>query len=365
MATQSASAKKSKKQKSRRIRSIIYTVLVVIIVFTLVRYLLLRPSGDISIVENGAGTVFTPVQKVFTNITSFFKSWFGAPSDSNLQDEVDDLRQQVNLLQIQINSYDEIISENERLTTMLGAKDEYEALSPVYAKVIAKDTGVWFETFTINKGLNDGIAQNMAVVNASGLIGRINTVGYNFSTVITIIDSRSSVASLIGRTRDNGMLQGVRQTGDSLNECRMYYLSNLGNVRIGDTVYTSGLDSRFPKGLLIGSVTAVSRSQSTSDKSVSVLPAVDFSAIEEVFVLREMVQSIDELEAVPTPTPNPIITAQPTTTTNIYSYTTPSTVDDNAIFYYPTATPDPNVTPTPSPTPRPTKPVPEAAWLND
>ena len=231
--------------------------------------------------------------------------------------------------------------------------------------MIAKDMGVWFSTFTINKGQNDGISRNMAVVNADGLIGRVNTVGYNYCTVISIIDPRSSVASLIGRTRDNGMLQGYTESDGGEVECRMYYLSNLANVRVGDEVYTSGLDSRFPKGIYIGTVIGVSRSGETSDKYVSVKPAVSFTAIEEVFVLREQIETIDELPPVPTPTPMPIITPAPTVTSDIYSYATKSVVDDNAVYSYPTPTPDPNVTPAPTPTPRPTKPVPEAEWLKD
>ena len=268
-------------------------------------------------------------------------------------------------MQIQLSAYEELERENERLSDLLNARSEYEDLDPVFARVIAKDTGMWFETFTLNKGLNDGVKVNMAVVNGDGLIGRVSSVGYNYCIVVSIIDSRSSIAALISRTRDNGMLKGVNETEDDEVECRMYYLSNLGNVNVGDSVYTSGLDSRFPKGLYIGAVTAVSRSMQSSDRYVSVHPAVNFAALEEVFILRRQVETIDELPVVPTPTPIPVVTLAPTTTTNIYSYQTPSVVDDNAVFQYPTATPDPNVTATPTPAPRPSKPVPEAAWIED
>ena len=356
--------KQSKKSKAKRNRRIAYTIIVVLVVFFLLQYLVTRPSGNISIVEKGVGTILTPVQNAFSSITEFFKSWFGTSGSVDTQDELEQLKLDLELMKIQMNGYTELENENERLREALDAKEEYESLEPLFAKVIAKDTGLWFETFTLNKGQNDGVMPNMAVVNADGLIGRINTVGYNYSTVISIIDSRSSVASLIGRTRDNGMLQGALQPEGSETECRMYYLTNLANVKVGDQVFTSGLDSRFPKGLLIGNVTAVSRSSQSSDKYVSVLPAVNFSSIEEVFILREQVESIDDLQPVPTPTPNPIVTVQPTATSNIYAYSTQSAVDDNAIYHFPTPTPDPNVTPSPTPTPKPTKPVPEEAWLN-
>ena len=367
MATTST-AKKVKKKNRRRVRNIIYSVLVALVVFLLLRYIVVRPTGETSVVENGVGTLFTPVQKVFSTVTGFVKSWFGtgtSEKEADIETQLEELQMENERLQIEMNSLDEVQARNKELETLLGAREDYEALSPVYAKVIAKDTGMWFETFTINKGQNDGISPNMAVVNADGLIGRVNAVGLNFATVISIIDSRSSVASLVSRTRDNGMLQGQTETDADGTECRMYYIANLANIKVGDSVYTSGLDSRFPKGIYIGTVTAVSRSATSSDKYAVVQPGVNFSSVEDVFVLRELVQTVDSLPVVVTPTPIPIVTPAPTATVGIYNYVTPSVVNDDEIYLYPTATPDPNVTPTPTPTPRPTKPNPEAAWLND
>ena len=251
------------------------------------------------------------------------------------------------------------------MQVLLNAREEYESLTPVYAKVIAKDTGVWFDTFAINRGDNDGIKTNMAVVNADGLIGRVYEVGMNYSKVLTIIDPRSSVAALIGRTRDNGMMQGITTGSDETVECYMYYLPNIANVRVGDDVFTSGLDSLFPKGLKIGSVIAISREADTLDKYAVVAPAVDFSSIEEVFVIREVVQTIDEaLPSVPTATPRPIVTPVPTNTTSIYSYATQQVYDENAVWLYPTVTPAPTATPDSTIAPSASKKVPEEMWLN-
>ena len=356
--------KRKKNSRSRRIRNTIYTILVIIIVVILIATLVL-PS-DTTVAQSGIGGIFTPIQRGISSVTTFVRGWFGTSSDNVSSDnELEQLRVENELLREQLNNYEELERENERLTRLLDAETDYEDLDPIFSKVIAKDTGVWFETFTLNKGMNDGVKVNMAVVNGDGLIGRVSSVGYNYCIVVSIIDSRSSIAALISRTRDNGMLQGVAETEDDDLECRMYYLSNLGNVNVGDTVYTSGLDSRFPKGLLIGQVTAVSRSSQSGDRYVSVHPAADFSAIEEVFILRKQVETIDALPVVPTATPIPVVTVEVTPTTNIYQYVTPSVVKDDSTFEYPTPTPDPNLTPTPTPAPTPTQPVPEAAWIQD
>lgn len=362
-----AKTQKNRKNKRRsvRIQRIVYSLVVFLCVVIILYYLVVRPSGDISILENGLGTVFTPVQRVVTSVTGFVRSWFGtSASTTDMENTIAELRVENERLKIQINSYSDMESENVRLQVLLDAQDEYEALSPVYAKVIAKDTGIWFDTFTINRGTLDGVYQNMAVVNGDGLIGRVYEVGYNYSKVLSIIDARSSVAALIGRTRDNGMMQGEASSSSENAECYMYYLPNIGNVKVGDTVFTSGLDSRFPKGIKIGTVTAVSRSIDSADKYVVVQPAVNFASIEDVFVLREQIDTVsDVLEAVPTPTPHPIVTPKPTSTvSSIYAYETPKLVDDNAVWVYPTETPV--ATPTPEPTAKADeKSVPEALWL--
>lgn len=357
--------KKISKQKARKRRYMIYSILVTLVVVFILYYLLSRPSGDISLVENGAGTILTPLQRGARTVTAFIKSWFGIGQDVDLEEEIETLRVENELLHIRLNDLTEVEQENERLEVLLGAKEEYDALEPVFAKVIAKDTGVWFDTFAINRGQNDGIRTNMAVVNADGLIGRVYEVGMNYSKVLTIIDPRSSVAALIGRTRDNGMMQGINTGSNETVECYMYYLPNIANVRVGDEVFTSGLDSLFPKGLKIGSVIAISREADTLDKYAVVSPAADFSSIEEVFVLRKIVETIDDvLPSVPTATPRPIVTPVPTNTTSIYSYATQQVYDENAAWLYPTVTPEPTATPDSTVSPSASRRVPEEMWLN-
>jgi len=358
---------KPKKKQSHKGRRIGYSIIVFIIVALIILNTAFQSSGSTGSVENFVSSLFTPVQSAFSSVSGLFKSWFGISSvDTSLEQQLIDLQQEYDKLKIEYSGYEELEKENERLKTLLDAKSEYEALDPIYAKVIAKDTGVWFNTFTINRGSNDQISLNMAVVSVDGLIGRISKVGLNYSVVTTIIDSRSSIAALVSRTRDNGMLRGNTEAADGSIDLRMYYISNLGGIKVGDSVYTSGLDSMFPKGIYIGTVSSISRSSNSSDKYLTITPSANFASIEEVYVLREEIASqSDPLSPVVTPTPVPVVTAKPTTTTGIYAVATQSAVDDNAIYYLPTPTPDPNVTPTPSPTPAPSKPVPEAAWVNE
>ena len=321
-------AKRTPQDRRRRqlaVRRVLFTVLVIAIVAAVVFFLVLRGDSEISIAENGVGSLFSRIQSAFTSaangVRNFVTRW---GNYDQLQEDYQALSLENQQLSLELASAQEAILENERLTALLEAQDRYEALDPIYAKVIAREPGQWFQTFSINRGTSDGVSAGMAVVNGDGLIGRVYEAGMNYAKVICIIDARSAVACMVQRTRDNGIMRGETLADSAQAECYVYYLPNVNSITPGDTVITSGTDSLYPKGLTIGVVTAV-RLDAGSDGSYAIVtPSVDFQHIEEVFVLREVIETdTDVLPSVTTPVPT--ATASPT--------------------------PDPNVTPTPSPTP--------------
>ena len=162
---------------------------------------------------------------------------------------------------------------------------EPEELDPIYARVIARDPGQWFDTFSVNRGTNDGVSVGMAVVTGDGLVGRVYEAGLNYAKVLTIIDSRSAVSCLIERTRDNGICHGSLYVYDNDEMLRMNYLPDGSEINTGDRVITSGLDGVYPKGLLIGTVRSISRTTGEDDRYVVLTPAVDFAHIEEVLIM--------------------------------------------------------------------------------
>lgn len=312
------------KGKSSRLRRVLFTILVILIVVVTIGFLMMRSGGQISIFENALGSLITPVQNAFhtvadkvSGMVSNFRS-YGA-----LQEEFETLSFENEQLRMELVSAEEASQENERLKGLLEAKDTYEALEPVYAKVIARDAGPWFETFSINRGSNAGVSTGMAVVNGDGLIGRVYEVGLNYAKVITIIDTRSAVACLMQRTRDNGVMRGQIADSSSSAECFVYYLPNVNSITPGDVVVTSGTDSLYPKGLKVGTVSALSLDAGSEGTYAIVSPSVDFQRIEEVFVLRTVIETdTDVLPSVATAT----------------------------VGYQQAATPKPGTTPTPEPT---------------
>lgn len=359
-----ARSARDSQRRSQTIRRAVISILIIIIVAATMVFLVLRNQSHISIAENGIGSLLSPVQNALTTaaggVKNFFTNW---RNYDKLQDEYDALSRENEQLSLQLSSASEAIAENDRLNELLEAKSSYESLDPIYARVIARDAGQWFSTFSINRGDMHGVSVGMAVVNGDGLIGRVYQVGLNYANVITIIDPRSSLACLVQRTRDNGIMQGNVSDDSDEAECYIYYLPNVNNIMPGDEIVTSGTDGYYPKGLTVGTVTQVSLSAGSEGSFAVVSPSVDFLHLEEVLVLRDVVEKAgsetESLPVVPTATPAPTSTPAPTAETGEAQVVSPETTEE--IFVYPQAG-DESPAEEPDTTQTPLESLPEDEW---
>jgi len=232
-------------------------------------------------VESIIGNVFVPLQKVFYQMGEGISNFFSSISEigtlratnEKLQKEVEKLRKENIKLQ-------ELMNENKRLKEALNFKTENVELNLKLATITGKNPGNWFKTFTIDKGKNEGVKPGMAVLDEKGnMVGQITEVGDNWAKVLAIIDRNSSVSAVAVRTRDNGVVRG-----DSNGGLIMIYLPLDAELIEGDVVTTSGM-SRFPKGLIIGKVSKVTRDPGSLLKQAVIKPAADFERLEYVFVV--------------------------------------------------------------------------------
>ncbi len=349
-------------RRGQAVKRVLITVIILAIVGATVFFLVLRDqSSQISIAENAIGSLLTPVQDALSSAAHSVKGFFTSWRDyDKLQDEYDALSRENQQLSLELDSAEEAVLENERLKALLDATSSYESLDPIYARVIARDAGQWFSTFSINRGTMHGVYTGMAVVNGDGLIGYVHQAGLNYATVYSIIDPRSGLSCLVQRTRDNGIMRGGVTNESDTAECYIYYLPNVNNIVPGDLIVTSGTDSLYPKGLTVGTVTQVSLSAGSEGNYAVVSPAVDFLHIEEVLVLREVVEKTSELAAVPTPTPAPTATPSPTPDSDAVLPVNPNTTEE--IYVYPSAG-QTNATPAPDTDPGRIEPLPEDSWV--
>jgi rod shape-determining protein MreC len=153
----------------------------------------------------------------------------------------------------------------------------------VAAEVIGKDPSAWFKTVIIDKGEADGLTRGLPVVIPQGIVGQVIEVSNHYSKVMLILDSNSAVDSLVQRTRARGVVKG-----ESTDQCGLDYVLRKNDVRIGDTIVSSGLDGVYPKGLRLGLVSQVIEHDADIFHEVIITPFVDFEKLEEVLVILEV-----------------------------------------------------------------------------
>ena len=263
--------------------------------------------------ESFLSRIITPIQGTVSQIGHVISDYlYRVKLRSNIEYEYNQLKAQNDELTLRSILYEELEEENTQLRALLGEYEDRSSMNPVLARVIASETGNYFSTFTINKGKNDGVDTQMAVITSEGLVGYTYEVFDKTAKVITIIDDQASLAALIESSRDQGAVKGtLGSTGEPL--CRMYYLSADSVPRPGDRVITSGVGVSFPKGLLIGYVRESTRAIEDSKHYIVVEPAADFEHIENVLVLRyyadveDMPDNYDNTEIIIAP----VATARP------------------------------------------------------
>ena len=239
----------------------------------------------IPFLENAVNAVVVPVQGFVTETYRSIRAGMEEKATiAELNEEIAILTERNKQLEATVSQMSELQKENDRLLGLLGVTETTPEVDYIAASVTAKEAGGWFVTFTVNKGEADGVKKDDPVLNDSGLIGRVMSVTDHTATVIAIIDSRSAVAGMVERTRDNGVCHGSLYVNENDNLLLMNYLPAGSEINTGDRVITSGLDDIYPKGLFIGTVRSISR-ETGDDRYVVLTPAVDFRHIEDVLIM--------------------------------------------------------------------------------
>jgi len=175
-----------------------------------------------------------------------------------------------------------------RLQALLGFKEQFISQT-MAAQVIGGSGSELSRSVFIDKGSHDGLKPDMAVITADGIVGKVLRVYRSTSEVLLINDQSSGVGAILDQTRLQGILNGT-----PAGELVLGRVMSDETVPPGEMVLTSGGDSIFPKGLLIGKVTKITPG-SDLFLNIHVRPAADLSRLEEVLVVTK----IDERQAQP------------------------------------------------------------------
>lgn len=226
--------------------------------------------------------ITAPFQKLIKQtVNSTEEFWLNYFHLVNVRHANRKLKSELLALKMANSRYRELLATQERLEELLRFKRTLN-LPVIPAQVIGLDPTGWFKSIIIDKGKGAGLSLDMPVVNAFGVVGRVVSVSPNYAKVLLIIDQNSAINCLVQRSRDRGMLKGLMS-----EICKLDYVVKSNDVAVGDILVTSGLGGVFPKGLSVGQVIKVKEMPGELFKDIAVMPAVDFSKLEEVLVVLE------------------------------------------------------------------------------
>ena len=155
------------------------------------------------------------------------------------------------------------------------------------AAVIDRESTNWTSALTLNRGTAHGVEKNDCVVSAEGdLVGVVSAVGYNWCTMLTVIDTDTELGARVFRTQEVAVAEGdLALMGEG--KLKLSYLSADAQLLSGDVVTTSGLGGFYPGGLVIGTVESVRTGDDGLAQYAVLAPAARLGELSEVFIIKD------------------------------------------------------------------------------
>lgn len=257
-------------------------------------------NSKLNWLNNIVSVPLTPVQGFFTSVGR----WIGDGLDffkdiEAVRRENEALKTQVSELEKQNRELESFRDKNEELRAALNLKPQFGDYQFLGANITAIDPGNWFNIFKIDIGSKEGVQGDYPVVTSGkGLVGRVLSSDLTSSKVLTIIDEESAVAGWISKTGGGHAIVRGDMVLKEQGLCKMDYIPLEVDVEVGDVIETSGLGGVFPKGILIGKVIEVRKTNSEMDRYAVIQPAADLKRLEEVYVLKKNGDNSEETGSV-------------------------------------------------------------------
>ena len=233
-------------------------------------------------VRHTSQTALQPIYEL-SLLPSQAKNWASGRMVSReaLHRENIQLKAQLLYAQAKLQQQDYIVAENTRLQAMLSTSVP-EQFTLHLAQTIGTDTNPLKQIVVLNKGAQDGVKVGQTVIDESGILGQIITVYPNTSRLMLITDEQQSVAVIVKRTGQRGIVTG-KGIPTSL---RLNYVFKSSDIRVGDELISSGLGGRMPAGYQIGRIARVKDTQADNFRTIEVTPAANFMDNAYVLILQ-------------------------------------------------------------------------------
>ena len=212
----------------------------------------------------------------------------------SLLDENAALKKQVAVLTEENTILQQDKYELNKLRQLVDLDEQYGEYHKVGARIISRDSGNWYASFLIDKGSDAGLKEDMNVIAGGGLVGRITSVGPNWSRITSIISDNSNVSGMTLASEDNLIVSGNLHLMSEGVITFSQLVDSKDVVSEGDKIVTSNISDKYLPNILIGYIHTINRDNNNLTKSGYLTPAVDFEHLSEVLVITDMKQQIEE-----------------------------------------------------------------------
>lgn len=247
----------------------------------------------LSPLRTGVGYFLIPIQSgvnkvgsaVYDELVDYSRLKSALAENDSLKKEIESLTEENNRLmseQFELN----------RLRQLYELDQEYLQYEKVAARVIANDSGDWFQVFRINKGSADGIQVGNNVMAGGGLVGIVTDTGANYATVRSIIDDSSQVSAMAMQSGDTCFVGGDL-TLYKEGRLRITNIKKGADIKEGDRIVTSNISSVFLPGILVGYASDITIDSNQLTSSGYLIPVAEFSSLQEVLIITQVKETED------------------------------------------------------------------------
>ena len=251
-------------------------------------------------IRTAVNTILSPIRGVFSDAGDGIRDISAYITEFDaLKAENERLRSQLASMEDTIRAAELTLEENAFLREFLSLKESHNDYRFLKCEIVASDASAGYRrTLTLNAGTVEGAAVGYPVITPSGVVGRITEVGGNWAKAAPITELSSAIGAYVERSGDSGVAEGSYLYRDA-GQLLFNYLEEDADIIIGDRIRTSGVNSYYPRGLLIGEITEILTDPATGARSAVITPTSPLSDLRDVMVLTDF--AIYETEPGQTP----------------------------------------------------------------
>lgn len=241
-----------------------------------------NPLGDV------LGVVTTPVRNGISALAGWVEGVYNYSFHyDELQAENERLKAEIAELEAAAREGEADSKENERLRELLELRPKNRSFDLESATVTARSSTNWSSTLTLSKGADHGVEAGDCVVDSAwNLVGIIDQVGTNWSTMLTVVDANLEMGAFLSRTESIAILEGDFSLMAE-GKLKLTYLPENTELITGDLVLTSSMGGNYPSDLVVGSIESIHTDASGISRYAVIQPSADLSSLVQVFIIKE------------------------------------------------------------------------------